>query len=117
MDKGNLPLFIIMFFVPLFFLSGCGGVLYPHTYGDEKLKDETYLSRLTPNKTTMNDVQELFGKPRGVAKTSNGDVVWTYAYSKVWLRDFTSKSISITFHKGLLKDYTYAESSDESFFR
>lgn len=71
------------FLLPIAFivcLSACGGVLYPGTVGEERVADDNYISSIKPNETTKNDIRKMFGEPRSVVRSSNGDTMWAYVY-------------------------------------
>jgi outer membrane protein assembly factor BamE (lipoprotein component of BamABCDE complex) len=89
----------VLYVVLIFVLYGCGGVLYPGESGSERIKDESVISKIEPEKTNMNEVRSLLGEPYRVTKSSNGDTIWDYSYSKYWMNSYTAKVAAITFNK------------------
>lgn len=61
-------------------MAGCAGV------GNERLRGESeqsVASKIAQNKTTKNEVREMFGSPSQTTFTDEGLEIWRYEFSKM----------------------------------
>ena len=104
--KSKLYLILISMVI---MVSGCAGILYPISEGNEKITDESLIKQIKPNVTTMQEVNVLLGPPYRVTRSSEGITKWEYIYN--WHAPFNTKSESTTldilFRDNIVVDLDY----------
>ena len=107
---------IIVIFIVVSFLSGCGPLLYSRTTGNKI--DTQYANQIVDNKTTKDEIRLRLGQPQNVTNTGKNET-WLYNYyekadvSKVVGSLFTGKTpsktlqfLSIIFEGDIVKSHS-----------